>query len=150
MATNNSTQLSGLAGNHKFRLAIILLLLVICAIWYFKDANLSNMNTISGIKEEIGKNAAPDTTDKKVLMGVGTALLGAAGYEGYQIWRDHAGNEVASGTPNAKATNDYNCADFKTQPEAQAFFIKAGGPSNDTNRLDGDKNGVACQALPKK
>jgi micrococcal nuclease len=43
---------------------------------------------------------------------------------------------------------DRNCADFATQAEAQAFFVAAGGPTRDPHRLDGDGDGVACEALP--
>ena len=63
--------------------------------------------------------------------------------------RDKNGNVVPDGTAGAKYTDEYNCADFSTQPEAQRFFDKAGGVSKDTNRLDGDKDGVACEDLPK-
>jgi hypothetical protein len=49
----------------------------------------------------------------------------------------------------AKYTNEYNCDDFATQPEAQAFFEKSGGVAGDTNRLDGNKDGQACESLPK-
>lgn len=66
-----------------------------------------------------------------------------------RLLRDKLGNEVPAGTAGAKYTDEYNCDDFTTQPEAQAFFEKAGGVKGDTNRLDGDKNGVACQSLPK-
>lgn len=62
------------------------------------------------------------------------------------VLRDKAGNIVTEG---GKKTNEYNCADFTTQAEAQNFFDKAGGVSSDTNRLDGNKDGVACQDLPK-
>jgi hypothetical protein len=65
-----------------------------------------------------------------------------------KIMRDKYGNITTDGT--GKATDEYNCADFSTQVEAQTFFDKAGGISNDTNRLDGNKDGVACQDLPKK
>lgn len=67
-----------------------------------------------------------------------------------KLMRDKLGNVVPEGTAGAKYTDDYNCSDFKTQAEAQAFFIKAGGVAGDTNRLDGNKDGVACQDLPKK
>lgn len=66
-----------------------------------------------------------------------------------RILRDKSGNEVPTGTAGAKYTDEYNCDDFSTQSEAQSFFEKAGGVRTDTNRLDGDKNGVACQSLPK-
>lgn len=48
-----------------------------------------------------------------------------------------------------KKSDEYNCDDFSTQPEAQAFFLKVGGTKNDVNRLDGNSDGVACQDLPK-
>lgn len=66
-----------------------------------------------------------------------------------RIMRDSMGNEVAAGTPGAKYTDEYNCDDFETQPAAQSFFAKAGGLRADTNRLDGDKDGEACESLPK-
>lgn len=65
-----------------------------------------------------------------------------------RILRDKEGNAVAEGTAGAKYTDEYNCDDFQTQPEAQRFFENAGGVENDINGLDGNKDGVACQALP--
>lgn len=61
---------------------------------------------------------------------------------------DKAGNITTDGTRGKKA-DEYNCADFSTQPEAQAFFLKVGGVGNDVNRLDGNKDGDACESLPK-
>jgi micrococcal nuclease len=43
---------------------------------------------------------------------------------------------------------DRDCGDFGSWEEAQAFFKAAGGPSTDHHRLDGDKNGIACESLP--
>jgi micrococcal nuclease len=43
---------------------------------------------------------------------------------------------------------DKDCSDFATQAEAQAFFIKEGGPGQDPHRLDGDHDGIACESLP--
>ncbi len=63
--------------------------------------------------------------------------------------RDKLGNVVPEGTAGAKLTNEYNCSDFSTQTDAQVFFDKAGGVAGDTNRLDGDKDGAACESLPK-
>ena len=65
-----------------------------------------------------------------------------------RILRDREGNAVAEGTAGAKYEDEYNCDDFATQGEAQVFFENAGGVDNDVNRLDGNKDGVACQALP--
>ena len=65
-----------------------------------------------------------------------------------RILRDKQGNEVPEGTDGAKYTDEYNCDDFETQAEAQVFFDNAGGIEGDINRLDGNKDGVPCQALP--
>lgn len=40
---------------------------------------------------------------------------------------------------------DYNCSDFLTQKEAQAVYNACG---SDVNRLDGDNDGMVCEALP--
>lgn len=76
---------------------------------------------------------------------LGKLLSGSSPAEA-RVMRDKEGNVVEGG---GKYTDEYNCDDFSTQPEAQRFFEKAGGVSQDTNRLDGDKDGVACESLPK-
>lgn len=65
-----------------------------------------------------------------------------------RMMRDKTGNVVPDGTAGAKYTDEYNCSDFSTRPEAQKFFVNAGGANNDTNRLDGNKDGEACESLP--
>jgi len=42
---------------------------------------------------------------------------------------------------------DWDCGDFETWSEAQAFFEAAGGPGQDPHRLDTDGNGVACEGM---
>ncbi|HQV64887.1 MAG TPA: excalibur calcium-binding domain-containing protein [Candidatus Paceibacterota bacterium] len=141
------------------------------------------------VKEKLTKeNLKPNTTKKKVLLGVLVLLLGALGLEisnndfdlgsimqgnsvadskierdangnlvqneagdfVTRIMRDINGDPVATGTVGGKYTDEYNCDDFKNQPQAQKFFAKAGGPSKDVNGLDGDNDGEACESLPKK
>lgn len=70
-----------------------------------------------------------------------------------QIQRDEAGNLVPESVDaycNAKE-KDYNCPDFKTQGEAQQVYTRcqALGQNMDVYRLDGDKDGVVCEALRK-
>ena len=43
------------------------------------------------------------------------------------------------------ADGTYNCEDFDDQGQAQEFF---NGDPGDTNGLDSDDDGVACEALP--
>jgi Tol biopolymer transport system component len=48
--------------------------------------------------------------------------------------------------PNGKKKN---CSAFKTQVEAQLFFIAAGGPLRDPHELEnGGVKGLACESLP--
>ena len=42
---------------------------------------------------------------------------------------------------------DRDCGDFDTWEEAQTFYIAAGGPHTDPHRLDGNKDGIACNSL---
>jgi micrococcal nuclease len=48
----------------------------------------------------------------------------------------------------AAMAQDRDCGDFPTQEAAQAYFIALGGPASDPDRLDGDSDGIACEALP--
>ena len=43
---------------------------------------------------------------------------------------------------------DRNCGDFDNWQAAQDFFIAEGGPDHDPHRLDGNKDGIACESLP--
>ncbi|MCE9541807.1 thermonuclease family protein [Candidatus Kaiserbacteria bacterium] len=44
--------------------------------------------------------------------------------------------------------NSYNCSDFSSHAEAQYVFGLCGGDGNDVHRLDSDKDGSVCEALP--
>jgi hypothetical protein len=41
-----------------------------------------------------------------------------------------------------------NCGDFATQAEAQAWFNQYFLSFGDVARLDGDRDGEACESLP--
>jgi hypothetical protein len=165
--------MQNLRNNHWVRIGVIVFLMLVVAYMYFRNVNTSNLGSTDGIKQELGQNYKPDTTEKKVWLGLFGVLTAALGLEASQndwdvkklietkgdfkasrVLRDSGGNivseaDVQSGKVKAKYTDEYNCDDFKTQTEAQAFFVKAGGPNQDVNRLDGNNDGVACQSLPK-
>ena len=172
MQENNNKKVS-IRNNKKFRLGLIILLMIVVAVLYFRNVNTENLTSMDGIQSELSAQLKPDTLEKKVLIGV-MGLLGiGAGLEASnndidlgklietkslsasKVLRDKDGNvvsaeDVKAGTKIGKATDEYNCADFKTQPLAQAFYLKAGGVKGDTNGLDGNKDGSACTALPQK
>lgn len=106
----------------------------------------------------------------KIILGVMIAiLLGAFGMEAgnndydvgklvetksfaaSKIERDPAtGNLInIDGFCNAEKM-DYNCSDFKNQKEAMSVYnrCKDLGKNMDVFRLDGDKDGLVCEALP--
>jgi hypothetical protein len=148
------------------RLGMILLLMLLVIVLYFRNVNTGNLTNVDGAKGELSQNYKPDTWEKKILLGVFAVLGGALGMEATEtdydlgkltkgeglaaskVLRDKEGNVVTDPTLG-KATDEYNCSDFGTKPEAQRFFTNAGGLSNDTNRLDGDKDGEACEGLPQ-
>lgn len=118
---------------------------------------IPKLKKLQNLDEKTKKKARP------IIMGVIAILLAAFGLEATstdwdlgklltgsswsesRVMRDKDGNIVTQG---GKYTDEYNCGDFETQSQAQNFFKKAGGPSQDTNRLDGDNDGEACEVLP--
>lgn len=146
------------------RLVVIGLLLLLVLFLYFRNVNVSNLTSVEGTKKELQANYKPDTLEKKVLLGAGAALGAAFGLEASQndwnlkdfskVIRDKEGNVLTEEDLKAgkvgKYTDEYDCKDFATQAEAQKFYDAAGGVRGDTNRLDGNKDGTPCQALPAK
>ena len=43
---------------------------------------------------------------------------------------------------------DGDCGDFGTWVQAQDLYTAAGGPDEDRHRLDGNRDGIACESLP--
>lgn len=168
--------MENLRNSKNFRIGLIIFLMLVLVILYFRNVNTDNISTVDGVTQELRSEVRPDTIEKKVLLGLFGILGAALGLEATnndfdlgkiietkgdlkasKVLRDKSGNvvyeeDIASGKvkrETVKYTNEYNCDDFKTQSEAQTFFIKAGGPNEDVNRLDGNNDGVACQSLPK-
>lgn len=169
--------MNNLRNNKKVRMGVIVFLMILLLVLYFRNVNTNKMVTVEGASGELKQQLVPDTWEKKIFLGL-FGLMGAAlGMElsnydldlgklietkgdtkASKVLRDKAGNvvteeQIKSGAvakENVKYTDEYNCDDFKTQDEAQTFYNNAGGVQHDTNRLDGNKDGVACQALPKK
>ncbi len=169
--------MQNLRNNHWVRIGVIVFLMLVLIFLYFRNVDTNNLTNVEGAQGELQANFKPDTIEKKVFLGLFGVLSAALGLEIAQndldlgklietkgdlkaskVLRDKSGNvvtaeQIASGAvkkENVKYTDEYNCDDFKTQDEAQSFFNNAGGVEGDTNRLDGNKDGVACQALPKK
>jgi len=76
----------------------------------------------------------------KTISGLG-ALTVVIIFIGYLIY-------INSKSSYNTKYGDYDCSDFATQAEAQAFFEAEGGPQKDYHNLDKDGDGVACESLP--
>jgi hypothetical protein len=57
------------------------------------------------------------------------------------------GRSDPSAVTRSFAGGDYDCGDFASHAEAQAFFEAEGGPWSDPHKLDRDGDGLACESL---
>lgn len=136
--------------NHKGRLWIIGILIAIAvAAFFFVKSTAAKV--VLGIVIAVLAGAfgmEMKQTDYDLGKAIQTGSLSAA-----KIERDSSGNLVAASVDafcSAKE-KDYNCADFTSQPEAQQVYdrCKTLGQDMDVYHLDGDKDGVVCESLPK-
>jgi ABC-type multidrug transport system fused ATPase/permease subunit len=147
-----TSKLQQMRGNHTARLVILGVLLILIAILFafWTKARVVLAVAFIAILAAFGLEASKNDFD------VGK-LIQTRSLQESKVSRDQSGNilfdklgNITTDTSAGKTANEYNCSDFKTQPEAQAFFEKVGGTQHDINRLDGNKDGVACESLPKK
>lgn len=137
-------------GSHKIRLIFIVLLMIIVAIMFifWTKARIALAVVFITLLAAFGLEASQNDWDLGKLMQTGS-------FQESKVTRDEAGNvlydvfgNITTDSTIGKKADEYNCEDFNTQPESQTFFEKVGGVGNDVNRLDGDKDGEACESLP--
>lgn len=102
------------------------------------DLNLNKLFTGSSVQDSIIRPTQKPGTSTSSTAGIVEQIM--------NIKRDAQGKFL----PENCSKNVYNCKDFKYHEDAQEFFDNCGGAGKDVNRLDGDKNGVACQDLPNR
>ncbi len=141
-----------LRGNHKVRIGVILVLMAIVAVMFvfWTKARIALVVAFIALAAALGLEVGKTDFDLGKMIQTGSV-------QESKVSRDSTGNilfdklgNITTDTTKGKQANDYNCSDFSTQPEAQSFFEKVGGTKNDVNRLDGNKDGQACESLPKK
>lgn len=137
--------------NHKFRLWLIIALMAIVAVlfFFFEKLRLILIIAFIALLAAFGMEVSKNDWD----LG---KLWETKSFQESKVSRDEKGNilfdkmgNITTDKSKGKEADDYNCKDFATQPEAQSFFLKVGGTGNDINRLDGNKDGEACESLPK-
>ena len=145
------SKFSEMRNNHKVRLWVIGILMLIVVILFVVWEKMRIVLVIAFITLLAAFGLELGKTD----YDLGT-LMKTKSLKESKVSRDEKGNilfdklgNITTDSSKGKQADDYNCSDFSNQPESQAFFEKVGGTDNDLNRLDGDKDGNACESLPK-
>ena len=151
-------QITQLRNSKNARMAFIaaLILIVLALIIFWGKAKA----VLWAIVVMLAVALAVEWYDYDVDLG---KLLETGSYEASRVEtiKDADGNStrIITGNCNSKEF-DLNCADFSTQPEAQAKYqecadeVAANNPGIDVKKfdiygLDGNNNGIVCEALPK-
>jgi len=138
--------------SHKVRLWVIVILLAIVAVLFifWEKGRIALVVAAVALLAAFGLEVSQNDWDLGKLWETKSFQESKVSRDDFgNILFDKLGNITTDKTMGKKA-DDYNCDDFSTQPEAQAFFEKVGGVGNDVNRLDGNKDGEACESLPVK
>lgn len=134
-------EISALRRNRKFRLFLIVLLIVVCGIiaYFYEKTRWIMIGAIVVLLTAFGLEVSETDFDLGKLWQTGS-------FAESRVQRDESGN-VVLGAMCGDAV--YNCDDFRTQQEAQETYDYCTfDGENDPHRLDGDKDGVACESLP--
>ena len=133
-------EVSKLRRSKKFRLFLIITLIVIAAVmaYFFEKVRWIMIAAIAVLLAAFGMEVSDTDFDVQKLMKTGS-------FQESRIERDEEG-DLIMGTMCGDAV--YNCDDFRTQGEAQEVYAYCDfGEGNDPHRLDGDNDGVACEGL---
>jgi hypothetical protein len=133
-------EVSELRRSKKFRIILIVVLLVIAGIiaYMFEKTRLIMIGAMLVLLAALGLEVSNTDFDLGKMIKTGSL-------QESRIQRDDKGNLIM-GSMCGDAV--YNCDDFVTQEEAQQTYeyCKFDG-KNDPHRLDGDKDGIACEGL---
>jgi len=137
-------------GNKNFRLVVLVIIIALAAgLWLYgnKTNNKAAKITAAVAGGVAGLAVGLEVADKDFDLGT---LAKTRSLKKSLMARDENGNLInVDMICDAQDENyyDYNCKDFLTQEEAQRVYEKCG---TDINRLDGDKDGIVCESLPKE
>lgn len=146
-----SSWISQLRASHRGRLAVIIALLIFVGVLFvfWHKARIALAIAFVALLVALGLESTQHDYDLKQLYQTHS-------FQQSEVGRDQNGNilfdkfgNITTDPTKGKKSDEYNCDDFATQQEAQAFFEKVGGTAHDVNRLDGNNDGQACTSLPK-
>lgn len=136
-------EISALRRNKKLRISLIVGLIILAAIiaYMFEKTRWIMIGVIVLLLAAFGLEVSETDFDLGKMIETGSLSES-------RIERDSDGNLIM-GSMCGEAV--YNCDDFRTQEEAQEVYEYCKfGNGNDPHRLDGDKDGIACESLPKE
>jgi hypothetical protein len=146
-------QLSNLDENTKNKVKPVLIGALVLLLGAFgltasnTNMDLNKLMSGSSVKDSMIKpTQAMVNPGGKGKLVVPSAAAGGVMSKIEQLKRDAQGKFL----PENCDKNQYNCEDFKYQDDAQEVYNNCGGTGHDINRLDGNKDGVACESLPKR
>ncbi|MEQ1849709.1 MAG: excalibur calcium-binding domain-containing protein [Candidatus Peribacteraceae bacterium] len=134
-------EISSIRRSRTARLILIVVLIIICGViaYMYEKTRWLMIGALVILLTALGMEVSQTDFDLGKLWQTGS-------FAESRIERDEGGN-VIMGSMCGDAV--YNCDDFRNQQEAQETYdyCKFDG-DNDPHRLDGDKDGVACESLP--
>jgi hypothetical protein len=142
--------LENIRNSHKARLWIIGGLIMLCAILFYFAKTTTVKVILGGVIAVLLAAFGMEATKTDYDMGT---LMETKSFAAAKIQRDEATGNIINMDEFCSAEKiDYNCSDFKTQAEAMTVYRRCGelGKNMDVFRLDGDKDGLVCEALPTK
>lgn len=126
----------------KFRIGLIVVLMIILAILYFVWGKFRAV--LIGLFLLLLVALGLETTGNDWDLG---KLVETRSFEQSRIDKTDSGRWDIGG---ACSKNNLNCSNFEYQEDAQELFVECGGLDEDVHRLDGDKDGIVCEALPSR
>ena len=124
------------------RTIIIIVLLVVVAImfYFWKAARIWLAGAFVALLLALGLEVSGTDWDLGKLIQTGS-------FEESKVEKTEGGHWLIG---EECQKEQLNCDNFEYQQDAQDLFEKCGGLENDIHGLDGDNDGLVCEALPAK
>lgn len=123
------------------RVTVIIVLMIIVAImfYFWKAARIALVAAFIALLAALGLEVSGNDWDLGKLIQTGS------------FQESKVENKNGTWLIGEECTKDkMNCSNFTYQEDAQDLFNKCGGTDYDINGLDGDNDGIVCEALPSK
>lgn len=126
----------------KARVTIIIVLLIIVAVlfYFWEKGRLILAGAAVALMLALGLEVSGNDFDMQKLIQTGSL-------EESRVEKTESGTWLIG---EECQKEKLNCSNFEYQEDAQDLFEKCGGLENDVHGLDGDNDGVVCEALPSK